>query len=163
MGFGRWAPGQLDEAGGNQRRHDVSGCGGGGACCAGYTSGAWRYMVSSVRSQWGGRERGKGYIFGLGGGRRKEVGREELAGWVQGHGQGKKGGTQWQRRRGEGGGQRNITQRRPNRDRFEERSWNGNDSGTKKERKKGNKKKKKKQNNNNVTKKDFWRDKEPQK
>lgn len=63
----RRPPGQLDEAGGDQWRHNVSGCGGGGAGWTAHTSGAWRYMVSSVRSQWRGRrEGGQGYSFGLG-------------------------------------------------------------------------------------------------
>ena len=49
--LGRRAPGQLDEAGGDQRGHDVAGGGGGGPRRTGHASGAWRYMVSSVRSQ----------------------------------------------------------------------------------------------------------------
>ena len=48
---GRRAPGGLDEAGGDQGGHHVSGGGGGGAGGGGSASGAWRYMVSSVRSQ----------------------------------------------------------------------------------------------------------------
>lgn len=134
MGFGWRAPGQLDEAGGDQWSHDVSGRRGGGACGTGYTSGAWRYMVSSVRSQWGGRGRGQGYVFGLG---RGEGGRREgrMDGW-RGVGTPKGAGDSGR----VGGGERNVTQRSPKRNK--ERSWNGNDSETK-ERKEGNKKRRK--------------------
>lgn len=158
MGFSWWAPCQLDEAGGNQRCHDVSGGRRGGPCWTGYTSGAWCYMVSSVRSQWGGRERGQGYVFGLGGGSREggREGRRDGGIGTQG-GAGDSGSV--------GGDERNITQRRPKKEQVEERerSWNGNDSETKERKKERKQKKKKQQNNNNVTKKDFWRDKKPQK
>lgn len=116
MRLGWLTPGQLDEASGHQRSHDVSGGRGGRPCWTAYTSGAWCYMVSSVRSQWRGRERGQGYDFGLGGGRdggmrARETGRETAVAC-----------------RGRVG---EILCRGAQKEQVEERSWNGNDSGTK--------------------------------
>lgn len=142
MGFSRRAPGQFDEAGWNQRSHNVSWGWGGGACGTGYTSGAWRYMVSSVRSQWRGRERGQGYVFGLGGGGRRREGKEGWQDGWRGEGEGGDSGSV-------GGEGRNITCERNRSRRGKELKWKWQWN----EGKEGNKKKKKKQNNNNVTKK----------
>lgn len=91
----------------------------------------------------------------MGGGTRKEEGREE--GWDGGIGiQGGAGDSCSVGRR------REISRRGVRKEQDKERK--GVEMEMTVKRKKGRKqKKKKKQNNNNVTKKDFWHDKEPQK